>query len=297
VEEPGSRTGRPSGSRLEWVNRQASLIDLAGVGPTVGGLAGPAGGFGGHHRHPGAVDGDVELVGQRRRREGDDPAGQDRAGVGLGGRRGGRTVGLGGAFDPLGGQRDPGQVAQQAAGLGEPGGGARAVHHRGQPRRQRRAGHAQLVVPGHHAVPAVGAVVVGAAHLDRAEHGVDGLVPVADEAGLVAGPAVGARAAVAGIGGQQPFQQRTTQSQHRGADRQLHRRQALPGAQRPRGQRRPALYLGGELGLEPGAEPPFSPSASSRAEPPPAAGAETGLASQIASLTSTICSDSAPNRW
>ena len=81
------------------------------------------------------------------------------------------------------------------------------------------------------------------------------------------------------------------------ADRQLHRRQVLPGAQRPRGQRRQALYLGGEFGLEPGAEPPFSPSASSRAEPPPAAGAETGLASQIASLTSTICSDSAPNCW
>src|SRR5450759_4278265 len=86
------------------------------------------------------------------------------------------------------------------------------------------------------------------------------------------GPRAACGAAVAGIGGQQPFQQRTTQSQHRGADRQLHRRQVLPGAQRPRGQRRQTLYLGGEFGLEPGAEPPFSPSASSRAEPPPAAG-------------------------
>ena len=59
--ESGSRTGRPC--LVEGgLGEQAGEFDLAGAGPPVGALGGPAGDRGGHHRHAGAVDGDVELV-------------------------------------------------------------------------------------------------------------------------------------------------------------------------------------------------------------------------------------------
>ena len=44
------------------LGEQAGEFDLAGAGPAVGALAGPAGDRGRHHGHAGAVDGDVELV-------------------------------------------------------------------------------------------------------------------------------------------------------------------------------------------------------------------------------------------
>ncbi len=141
-------------------------------------------------------------------------------------------------------------------------------------------------------MPAIGAVIPGAAQPHRAEHRVDGLGPVGDEPGLVAGPALGSRATVAGIGAQQVFQQGGTQPEHRGADRQLHHLQTGPGSQRARGQGSQGLYLGGDLRLERPAEPPLSPAGP--AGDPPAADV-TGLASQIASFTCTICSLSAAN--
>jgi len=52
-------------------------------------------------------------------------------------------------------------------------------------------------------MPALRAVVPGPRHGDQAQDGVEGLVPVAGEAGLVAVPARDARAAVAPVGGQQ----------------------------------------------------------------------------------------------
>ena len=114
------------------------------------------------------------------------------------------------------------------------------------------------------------------------------------------GAAIDPLAAMPGTQGQQALQQRAAQPGHSGADRQLHRLQPLgtgarrAGGQRAGGQRRQPLYLGGELRLDLRAEPPFS-AAVPAGGPCPAAGS-AGRASQIASLTSTICSDSAVNR-
>src|SRR5262249_45611066 len=145
---------------------------------------------------------------------------------------------------------------------------------------------------GGHAVPAGRAVVPGAAQPHRAHHRVDGLGPAGDEPGLVAVPAACARAAMPGIHSQQVFQQAAAQLQHRGADHQLHRLQALAGCQRAGRLDGQGRYLGGDLRRERLAEPPLSP-AGPAGEPP--AADVTGLASQIASLTSTICSQSAVN--
>jgi hypothetical protein len=109
----------------------------------------------------------------------------------------------------------------------------------------------------------------------------------------MAGAAVHPRAAVAGVGGQQLLQQASAQPGHRGADRQLGRFQALPaGGQRPRRHAGQALYLGGGLRRERRTEPPLSPDGSPGGW---LAAAATGLASQIASDTSTICSLTARN--
>ena len=93
-------------------------LDLAGTSPPIGSFAGPACGLGRHHRHPGAVDGDVQHVRHRLGGwERNQPAGQDRSRLGGDGRRGGRPVGFGRALDPLGGQLDPAQVGQQSLAL------------------------------------------------------------------------------------------------------------------------------------------------------------------------------------
>ena len=101
----------------------------------------------------------------------------------------------------------------------------------------------------------------------------------------MAGPALDPRAAVAGVCGQQLFQQPAANSGHPSTDGQLHPFQGAGPAQRPCSQRRQARYLGRELLPERGEEPPFSPAVP--AGPSPATG-EIGRAWQIASLTSTI---------
>ena len=93
------------------LGEQAGELDLAGACPPVLALAGPIERGGGHDRHTGAVDGDVELVRQRRRREHHHGGAQDRSGRSFQFRGGGLAVGLGGTFDPFGGQPDPGQVS------------------------------------------------------------------------------------------------------------------------------------------------------------------------------------------
>ncbi len=107
-------------------------------------------------------------------------------------------------------------------------------------------------------------------------------------------PAACPRAAVTVISGQQAFQQAAAQRGHGGADRQLHRLQATACAQRGRRQRGKALYLGGRLRRERLAEPPLSPAGPASSS---AAEGVTGLASQIASFTSTICWESSANCW
>ncbi|VBA45418.1 hypothetical protein LAUMK13_05462 [Mycobacterium innocens] len=136
-------------------------------------------------------------------------------------------------------------------------------------------------------------MVVGASQRDPAQHGVEVLVAVADEHRVMSLPAVDPRPAVPGVGGQQLLQQRGAKLGHRGADRQLHRGQARARAQCVGGDRGQPVYLGGDLRRDLLAEPLFS-------SPVAAGGAEAagfgGRASQIASLTSTICSLTAAKR-
>ena len=244
------------------LGEQGGEFDLAGAGAPVGRLAGAPGDRGAHHRHAGAVDGDVELV---RRGAAVSGCGQHahraaRDGVRLGGQacRGGGAVGLGGTFDPLGGQPDSGQVGEQVGGGGERFGGGGARGDAAQSRRQRRAGDAELVVAGRDPVFTLGAVVPGAVHGDAARHGVEVCVSVSDEFGVMPLAAVDSRAAVPGVGGQQLAQQRGAQLGHRGADRQLHRLQARAGPQRGGSQRSEPVYLSGELRRDLRAEPPSS---------------------------------------
>ena len=109
------------------------------------------------------------------------------------------------------------------------------------------------------------------------------------------GPAVDPGPAMPGVGGQQPAQQRSAELSHRGTDRHLHRRQALAGrTQRPGRQLGQPVYLGRELRRDLIVEPPFS-------SPVAAGGAVAtsmlgGRASQIASLTATMSSDTSAKR-
>jgi len=106
------------------------------------------------------------------------------------------------------------------------------------------------------------------------------------------GPPVHPGTAVAGVGGQQVFQQAGAQPGHRGPDSQLHRLQAAAGTQRARRHSGQPLYLGRGLRGERLAEPPLSPAGPAGDR---SAGGVTGPASQIASFTSTICSESTAN--
>jgi hypothetical protein len=159
----------------------------------------------------------------------------------------------------LGFNRNSGQLCQQVGRGGEQFGGPGAGHHPAQSRRRRRPGDTELVVTRNDPAPARAAVVVGAAQRDRPEHALDRLGPVAHELGRMSRAVVDPWPAVAGVGRQQPAQQRSAQPHHRGADRQLHRGQALTGgAQRARRERGQPVYLGRELRFERLAEPPFS---------------------------------------
>ena len=166
------------------MNRQASFY-LAGARPPVAALGGPAGDRGGHHRHAGAVDGDVELVRRiavltRCRQHGQRPA-CDRSRLGGDALGRGSAVGLGGAFNPFVRQLDSGQLGEQVGGSGERLGGCGAGHHTAQTRRQGRVGDAKIVVAGHDPTPAGSAVVVGTAQRYTPQHGIDVLVAVTDE--------------------------------------------------------------------------------------------------------------------
>jgi hypothetical protein len=96
-------------------------------------------------------------------------------------RRGGRLpVGLGARFDPFGGQPDPGQIGQQIGCGGE-------RRHGGDPGTMRRSpGDSDAPStpswPSRHDPALAGrAVVGGATDPDAAQHGIDVLVPLADE--------------------------------------------------------------------------------------------------------------------
>lgn len=127
------------------------------------------------------------------------------------------------------------------------------------------------------------------------QRGVEGLLPVGDEARLVSRPAVDHRARIPGVYAEQLLEKRAPELYHCGPDRQLHTGKTIascPARHARRGHLGQAGYLLGELRLERREEPPFSP-------PPapgpsslgwPSASAEIGRASQISSFTSTICS-------
>ena len=98
-------------------------------------------------------------------------------------------------------------------------------------------------------------------------------------------------AAVARVGGQQLPEQAAARGEHPGADRPLGGLPArITAAQRPYRLRCQAAYLGGSLRRERAEEPPFPPSGAEAA-----AVAAAGLASQIFSFTSMICSTAAVN--
>ena len=100
------------------------------------------------------------------------------------------------------------------------------VVHRGQAGRHGRARDAELGVPGGEAEPALRAVVPGPRHGDQAEGGVEGLVPVRDEHGLVTLPARHPRAPVAVVRGQQLAEHAPAEPQQPGPDHLLRRLQA-----------------------------------------------------------------------
>ena len=120
------------------LGEQGGEFDLAGAGAPIAALAGAAGDRGGHHGHPGAVDGDVELVRSFAAVGGagstDTLPARDRRGLGGERARSGRAVGFGGAFDALGGQPDSRQFGEQVGGGGERFGRGGARDHRAQPR-------------------------------------------------------------------------------------------------------------------------------------------------------------------
>jgi hypothetical protein len=101
---------------------------------------------------------------------------------------------------------------------------------------------------------------------------------------------VPARAALAGVGGQQLPQHAPAGLQQPGAEHLLGRPQPAVAAQRPGRLRRQLSYLGGPGFRERGEEPPFPPSGTGDACVPAA-----GRASQILSFTSAICSTAAVN--
>ena len=235
------------------LGEHAGELDLAGPGYAVLALAGTALGLRADYRHAGAVDGDIHLVRQDSGRQGNDRAGPDRGGLRRDQGRGGGAIGLGVPLDPPGADLDPGQVREQLAARGERVGGGGPGGHLRQSPRHRVPVQAQLGVPRGQAVTACGAVVPGPVHRDRAEHGVKVLVPVGHELRLVAGPAAGGRAAVPGVGGQQPGQQRPADLGHRRADRQLRCLKPRPAgiaAQRRDSRRRQLPGLGRELRLD-----------------------------------------------
>ena len=197
------------------------------------------------------------------------------------------AAGLGGALDPLDGQVHPGEVLQQPGGSRERPGGRDLVVHLREPRGQGRPGHAELGIAGSEPVLAGRAVVPGAVQGDRAEDGVDGPVPVGDELGIMAVPARHPRAAESPVGGQQPPEHPAAQFQQARADHRLGGlHPGIPAAQRPRGFRRQAAYLGGSLLRERPEEPPFSPPIPEGSSPAAPASGAAGRASQIASFTS-----------
>jgi hypothetical protein len=94
--------------------------------------------------------------------------------------------------------------------------------------------YAELTVPGSETAAAFAAVVPGPGEGDRAEHGVERLVPVAGEAGLVAVPARDPLPAVAPVGGQDLAQHGAAQAEQPGPDHPLRRLHAgITAAQDP----------------------------------------------------------------
>lgn len=132
-----------------------------------------------HHRHTGAVYDDVELL--RWPTEWYDLAFGDGVGLSLDDRRQCRAVGLGDSLDALRAQGNACQLGEQSGAFHEGHCGAHPIRHGPKPRRDRRASEAEGVVFGHHPCVAVLAVVVGPIEADRAQSGVEGLLPIGDE--------------------------------------------------------------------------------------------------------------------
>ena len=158
-------------------------------------------------------------------------------------------------------------------------------------------GDAELGVARGEAVPAVRAVIPGPRQGDRAEHGVDDLVPVGGEPGLVAVPARDPRAR--GGRGRRP-----AAAQHARRPAAAARR-GSPARRPPARHRRSPATLAASPASRPSSaafscrervpEPPFSPPVPGGASSPASPGT-AGRASQIASFTSVTCPTRSRNR-
>ena len=139
-----------------------------------------------------------------------------------------------------------------------------------------------------------GGELVGAPRPGR--DGLDRPGPVGDKLGQMTCSTVDSLYAVARVGGQQPEAPASPEPYHRGADGQLHRPQILAGrTECADGHLGQAGYLRRELRFDLLGEPAFSASVSAEGETVSATFG--GRASQMATLTSTISSDSAAKRW
>ena len=238
----GDRAGVADGAALGVGGLGAPDHDELGfarLGGPVRLLAGASGRLALAHRHAGAVHAEVHGRG----------GGRSRLGRPLLLARGDLAAqGLGGALDVLGAHAHSGQVVQQSAGLRETDQGGGRAAHAGHARGQVGARHAQRAVAREEALPAGGAVVVGALQGQAAQDRLEGLGAAPGVARRLPARARPGRAGViAAVGVEAEFD---------GARRQFQR--ALPQAglqglevDRVRGA---GSYETGELGFDGGGE-------------------------------------------
>jgi hypothetical protein len=180
--------------------------------------------------------------------------------------------------------------SSRAAFANGPAAAARSFNAR-SPERHGRVLHAGFGIPGGQLVLAGDAVIPGTREGDRPGQRAGDLVPAGDEPCLMTLAARHPRAAVAAIGAQQPAQHAAARLQHPGADHGPGSlRPGAAAAQRPGRCRGQPSYLGGFLPRDRLPVPLFPPSGAKRGSVPAA-----GLASQIFSFTSAICSQIAAN--
>jgi len=189
-------------------------LGLAGLGRAVGLFAVTADELGAMHGDTGAVDGHVEGGSEGARVDG---RGKDLLVLGdLGPKP------LGCAFDVLGIDIDPGQLAQDRGTFVEADRSSDRTDHAHEGGGKGRIAHAQSAVARAQTVAALGAVVVGPAEVDLSEDGLEALVPASGVTSLAStGAGEGGRGVVGQIGVESLSQQPRGHGQDPSAQRGL----------------------------------------------------------------------------